>query len=345
MRGATVQNTRPRNTLVAAATTNAGVTEQSAFQTAILSETMQNMITKSMPDERARARFTSNLISIVGASTKLQECKPATIIAAALRGEGMGLILNHGYYVVPYKDTANFQLGAKGYASLAMATGLYADIDCIDVREGEYIGRDFRTGKPKVDFSVYNSDAERESHPIVGYYAYFELKDGMFRGEYWSKEKLLQHAQQYSQAFNIETYNKLIKGEELTPYEQKTVENGSPWYDVKGYGFERMCKKTVLKSLLNSGYAPLSNEVRQAMAADNADMAIPYEATNNASGRQPLADAARAKVETKAVPPVIDVDEDGVIIEPVKEETVAKAPREAKEAKAGEQMTIENMEG
>lgn len=344
MRGATVQNTRPRNTLVAAATTNAGVTEQSAFQTAILSETMQNMITKSMPDERARARFTSNLISIVGASAKLQECKPATIIAAALRGEGMGLILNHGYYVVPYKDTANFQLGAKGYASLAMATGLYADIDCIDVREGEYIGRDFRTGKPKVDFSVYNSDAERESHQVVGYYAYFELKDGLFRGEYWSIEKCLQHAQQYSNAFNIETFEKLRKGE-LTPEQERSVKGGSPWYDIAGYGFERMCKKTVLKSLLNSGYAPLSNEVRQAMAADNADMAIPYEATNNASGRQSLADAARTKVETKAVPPVIDVDEDGVIIDPVKEETDVKESKPAKKAKAGEQMTIENMEG
>ena len=208
-----------------------------------------------------------------------------------------------------------------------MATGLYADIDCIDVREGEYIGRDFRTGKPKVDFSIYDNDEERESHPVVGYYAYFELKDGMFRGEYWSKEKLLQHAQQYSQAFNIETYNKLVGGE-LTPEQQRNVMSGSPWYDVKGYGFERMCKKTVLKSLLNSGYAPLSNEVRQAMAADNADMAIPYEATNpTPGGRQSLADMAKAKAAEKASAPVtiIDVDEDGVIVENAENTTEDKA--------------------
>lgn len=344
MRGAPVaQNTRPRNTLTVPV--NTGEKGSEAFQTAILSETMQNMITKSMPDERARARFTSNLISIVGSSKQLQQCKPATVIAAALRGEGMGLILNHGYYVVPYNDTANFQLGAKGYASLAMATGLYADIDCIDVREGEYIGRDFRTGKPKVDFSVYNSDAERESHPVVGYYAYFELKDGLFRGEYWSIEKCLQHAQQYSNAFNIETFEKLRKGE-LTPEQERSVKGGSPWYDIAGYGFERMCKKTVLKSLLNSGYAPLSNEVRQAMAADNADMAIPYEATNKVSGRQSLADMAKEKASAKAMAPVIDVDEDGVLIEPTPEQEVKEPKKKtAKSAKTGEQMTIENMEG
>lgn len=351
MRGAPVQTTRPRNTLTVSAATNTGVTEQSTFQTAILSETMQNMITKSMPDERARARFTSNLISIVGASEQLQKCKPATIIAAALRGEGMGLILNHGYYVVPYNDTANFQLGAKGYASLAMATGLYADIDCIDVREGEYIGRDFRTGKPKVDFSIYSSDAERESHPVVGYYAYFELKDGMFRGEYWSIDKCLQHAQQYSSAFKIETFERLRKGE-MTPEQERSVRRGSPWYDITGYGFERMCKKTVLKSLLNSGYAPLSNEVRQAMAADNADIAIPYDATNNASGRQSLADIAKEKAAAKAAAPVIDVDEDGVIIEPTPKAEQAKPEQpeqtekpKKKTTKAGEQMSIENMEG
>lgn len=317
MRGATTTATRPRNTLSAGRTGNVPMAvENSDFETAILSNTIQNMITKSMPDERSRARFTSNLISIVSASEQLQKCKPATIIAAALRGEGMGLIINHGYYVVPYGDTASFQIGAKGYAALAMATGLYADIDCIDVREGEYLGRDFRTGKPKVDFSVYETDAEREAHPVVGYYAYFELKDGLFRGEYWSEDKLLRHAEQYSQAFHIDTFMKKRRGE-LTPQELNSLKRSSPWYDIEGYGFERMCKKTVLKSLLNSGYAPLSNEVRQALAADVGDMQIPFDATTSAKSGPSLASLAKAASQK----PIIEadatvVDEDGVMVEP-----------------------------
>lgn len=298
--------TRPNNSLSQQARTTT-LTQSGEFEQAILSAAMRNMIAKSMPDEKARARFTANLISIVSQSEKLQECKPATIIAAALRGEGMGLIINHGYYVVPYKETANFQISYKGYAQLAMETGKYADIDCIDVREGEYAGRDPRTGKQRVDFSTYETEAEREQHPIVGYYAYFELKSGMFRGEYWSIEKCIKHAEQYSQAFKAETFYKLQNGEPLTKEEQWATRNGSPWYDLRG-GFERMCKKTVLKSLLNSGYAPLSNEVRVAMAADTSDLVIPAEAVNQRS----LASAAKS-AETPVID--VDVDEDGAIIE------------------------------
>ena len=315
MRGATI--TRPRNTLAARGASNAPMAiENSDFESAILSSTIQNMITKSIPDERSRARFTSNLISIVSASEKLQKCKPATIIAAALRGEGMGLIIGHGFHVVPYGEIAVFQMAAKGYAALAMATGLYADIDCIDVREGEYLGRDFRTGKPKVDFSIYESDAERESHPVVGYYAYFELKDGLFRGEYWSEENILRHADQYAPAFSMDTFMKKRRGE-LTPQELNNLKSGSPWYDTEGAGFERMCKKTVLKSLLNSGYAPLSNEVRQALAADVGDMQIPFDATTSAKSGPSLASLAKAASQK----PIIEadatvVDEDGVMVEP-----------------------------
>lgn len=312
-----VAPTKPTNSMVSAQN-KAQVVEQSSFESAILGSTLQNMISKSVPGEGARARFTANLISIVSQSAQLQKCKPATIVSAALRGEGMGLMLGHGYYVVPYRDTAAFQLGYKGLISLALSTGMYADMDCIDVRQGEYAGRDLRTGKPRVDFSTYDDDEDREQQPVVGYYAYFELKDGMFRGEYWSIDKLLKHAEQYSPAFKIETFNKLKNGQ-LTAEQMQAVKGGSPWYDI-GSGFERMCKKTVLRSLLNSGYAPLTNAVRVAMDMDtNGEGAIPIESTNGAGGNSLLA-AAKA-VTPKQDEVVVEVshvtvDADGVIIEP-----------------------------
>lgn len=238
-----------------------------SFSQVITSDSMQKMIAKSVSDPRAAARFTATLISVVKSSEKLKECEPQSVIAAALRGEGYGLILGHGYSIVPYGSVATFVMQYKGYIQLAMSTGLYADIDCKEIREGEHKGRNRRTGNVEVDFSVYETDEEREQHPVVGYYAYFELKDGYFRADYMSVDAILKHADHYSPAFSLETYNKFMAGE-LDEKEAAKLRKASPWYDVSG-GQEDMFKKTVLRRILNSGYAPLANEVRGMLAKDD----------------------------------------------------------------------------
>lgn len=239
--------------------------EKKSFSAVISGEGAQKLIRASLRDDGSVKRFTGTLISVVKASKQLSECDPGSVIAAALRGEGAGLIYGHGYYVVPYGEKATYITSYKGYIQLAIATGLYADIDCIDVREGERKGRDKRTGKPIVDMSVYETDAERDQHPIIGYKAYFELRDGYYREEYWTVDEILRHADRYSKAFSIDLYQKWQRGEELTKDERYSVENGTPWYT----SFDRMAKKTVLRSLLNSGFAPLSNETKSLLENDN----------------------------------------------------------------------------
>ena len=243
--------------------------KKQTFSMAITAPSAQQMISRALKNERMAARFTSTLISAVSASDQLKACDPGTIIAAGLRGEGMGLIYGHGYYIVPYNSVATYMMSYKGYIQLAMSTGYYDDIDCIEVREGEREGRDPRTGKPIINLAKYETDEERDSHKIIGYYAYYKLSTGAFRSEYWPMDKLLRHADRYSPAFKLEKYNALINGE-LDAKEQSKLLNGTPWYDVNG-GQDRMCKKTVLRSLLNSGYAPLSNEVRSYFNEDRED--------------------------------------------------------------------------
>ena len=272
------------------------------FSAAITSDSMQNLITKSLGNSKAAARFTSSVLSIVTASEQLRACEPTTVINAALRGEGMGLIIGHGYYVVPYGSMATFSLSYKGYIQLAMSTGMYADIDCIEVREGECKGRNRRTGKPNIDLSVYETDEEREAKPVIGYYGYFELKDGTFRYEYWPIDKLLRHADRYSPAFSYEKYKKMMSGE-LEPNEIKKLLNGTPWYDVAG-GQEKMCKKTVIRQLLNSGYAPLSNEVKNMFAEDAEDGVIPENPTGNVFTDKPI--------EPEIVATAVEVTEESI---------------------------------
>ena len=242
------------------------------FSMAITAPSAQQMISRALKNDRMAARFTSTLIGAVSASEALKACDPGSIIAAGLRGEGMGLIYGHGYYIVPYGSMAAYLLAYKGYIQLAMSTGYYADIDCVEVREGELEGRSRRTGKPVINLARYDTDEERESHKVIGYYAYFELKDGTFRYEYWSMDKLLRHADRYSPAFKLEKYKALVAGE-LDAKEQSKLLNGTPWYDVNG-GQDKMCRKTMIRQLLNSGYAPLSNEVRTYFNEDGEDAVI-----------------------------------------------------------------------
>ena len=224
----------------------------SKFSVAIRSDALQDLIRKSTPDAQSAARLTGSLISIVSASKELQSCQPHTIVAAALMGEGLGLLLNFGYYVVPYAGSAVFQLGYKGLIQLALAGGDVADMDCVEVREGEFIGRDKRTKRPVFDFSKYETDEEMEKHPIIGYYAYVEKKDGFFRSAYMSLNAILDHAEQYSQSFDKEKYLSLASGK-LSPDDAERLRKKSPWYSAT----DTMMRKTVIRRLLNSGYVTL----------------------------------------------------------------------------------------
>lgn len=226
--------------------------KQEKFSVAIQGNALQGMIKKATPDAQSAARLTGSLISLVSSSTELQNCSPASIVAAALRGEGMGLMLGMGYYVVPYAGTASFQLGYKGLIQMAMAGGDVADMDCVEIREGEYVGRNRRTKRPEFDFSIYATDEEAEQHPIVGYYAYVEKRDGFFRSEYMSIGAILDHAEQYSKTFDRTKYRQLISGD-LSPEEAERLKKKSPWYSAT----ETMMKKTVIRRLLNSGYVQL----------------------------------------------------------------------------------------
>lgn len=283
----------------------ANVGKEQSFAVAISDSTFQRLIAKSVPDAASVKRLTGALISIVSANEKLQQCSTMSIVAAALRGEGMGLTLGREYYVVPYGNMATYILGYKGLLALLIATGEVADTDCVEVRQGEYKGRDRRTKRPSFDFSVYETDEDAEKHPIIGYYAYVEMKSGYFRGEYMSVGDILDHAERYSKAFDRAQYNKLVAGE-LTPKDADALKSKSPWYGST----ETMMRKTVIRKLLNSGYIRLSNsaELNNALAVErNAeDGLIPELSINQETGEviegtaEVVEDADKPKYETSA---------------------------------------------
>lgn len=217
--------------------------------------------------------FTTAIISAVSNNPALEECTQKTILSACLLGESLKLSPSPQlgqYYLVPFdkrdrqgnviETNAQFVLGAKGYKQLAMRSGQYLDIDVLEIKEGEYKGRDKLTGKQMFEF--IENDDERDALPTVGYMAYFELLNGFRKQVYWTKAKMLKHADTYSPAFSAKKYEDYISGKvpknELYKY-------SSFWYK----NFDEMAFKTLLRHLI-SQWGVMSIEMQDAFVRDNA---------------------------------------------------------------------------
>lgn len=243
------------------------------FTTFINTNAVKNLLTQSLGGPQAAAQLTSTLISQVSANDRLKQCQPMTILSAALRGEiGMGLSLPLGdYAIVPYGDTASFQLQVNGLKRLCLNSKAYKNIGCFEVRDGEFKGRDPVTRDPIIQW--IEDDDEREQLPIVGYYAFYVLSDaynGFTKGIYWTHDAILRHADRYSKAFSLEKYKALLAGQ-VQEWEAKKLRGGTPWYDEPtALPHMKMCQKTMLKQLLGDGFAPKSTALASAVTDDNA---------------------------------------------------------------------------
>lgn len=235
------------------------------FSVAVRGDALQGLIKSSVATPADAARLTGTLIAAVAANPQLQECNPASIVAAALRGEGQKLTYGQDYHLVPFRDKCQYIISYKGLLHLLIATGEVSDTNCIPVHEGEYKGRNKKTKRPEFDFSVYDTAEEEEAHEILGWYFYVELRNGYTASEYMRLGDILNHAARYSQSFNLETYTKLKRGE-FSPQEAERIRSKSPWYG----NFDIMAAKTVVRKLLNSGFVPLANsaDIRHALDAD-----------------------------------------------------------------------------
>ena len=199
------------------------------FSVAITTKGYQSLISNTLRDPARARRFTASITSAVAVNPALQECDAGTILAGALLGESLNLSPSPQlgqYYLVPFKQkakydrnnrlirpeitTATFVLGYKGYVQLALRSGQYADLDVMEIKEGEYLGKDSLTGKAK--FQFIEDDDQRDALPTVGYMAYFEYLNGFRKVLYWSKEKMMNHADTYSKAFSRQKYEELQAG-------------------------------------------------------------------------------------------------------------------------------------
>ena len=216
-------------------------------------------------------RFITSLVSAVATNPALAECDHFTIFSAGLLGEALKLSPSPQlgqYYLVPFNDkkrnckVCQFQLGYKGYIQLAIRSGMYKKLNVQAVKESELVKYD--PFNEEIEIKVIENPDEREKAETTGYYAMFEYTNGFKKCMYWSKEKMLAHADKYSMAFSAEAYKKLQNGQipqsDLWKY-------SSFWYK----DFDGMAFKTMLRQLI-SKWGIMSIDMQTAIDKDMAVM-------------------------------------------------------------------------
>lgn len=268
-----------------------------SFSQYVNSKTGQALITNAIKEPRRRDAFVTAIVSAVANNPALQECTAPSIISAALQGVSMGLAPSPQlgqFYMVPFKNkkegttVATFVPGYKGYIQLAYRSGQYTDLDARPVVDGEYKGMDKFTGRPV--FEWVEDDVLREQLAVVGYMAYFELVNGAKKVLYWSKEKMLNHADRYSPAFSKDATEGRYPKVSFADYQAGNYPKGDEWkYSSFWYkDFDGMAVKTMLRQLITK-WGPVSVEMESAISQDtqNEAQGVDYDADFSAAALPP----------------------------------------------------------
>ncbi len=277
------------------------------FSAFLTSDAIKNRI-NNMVGGKDGQRFISAVISAVSVNPGLSECDHSTILSAALLGESLKLSPSPQlgqYYMVPFNDkkrgtkVAQFQLGYKGYIQLAIRSGQYKKLNVLAIKEGELVSYDPLEEDIKVN--LIQDELEREAAKTIGYYAMFEYTNGFKKTMYWSREKMMSHADKYSMAFSAQKYQDLLDGK--VP-QSEMWKYSSFWYK----DFDGMAYKTMLRQLI-SRWGIMSIDLQMAMDKDMAaihdDGSVDY--VDNSVDYGPAPDTINANPATGEV---IDMPQD-----------------------------------
>lgn len=227
-------------------------------------------------------RFISAVVSAVQTNPGLQECTNQSILSAALLGESLKLSPSPQlgqYYMVPFNDkergkVAQFQLGYKGYIQLAIRSGQYKKLNVLAIKDGELVK--FDPLNEEIEVKLIEDEEQREAATTIGYYAMFEYNNGFRKAIYWSRNKMLAHADKYSQAFSKDggTVKTKYGEKRKVSYADYLAGNYDPkdawmyssfWYK----DFDDMAYKTMLRQLI-SKWGIMSIDMASAIDADMA---------------------------------------------------------------------------
>lgn len=216
---------------------------------------MRTQIAQALPKHLTPERMIQMAATLIARNPKIAECSAQSLMGAVMQASILGFepvdTLGHCYFV-PYGGQIQFQIGYKGWISLARKSGevkmLYAEV----VRKGDEFEFEFGL-EPKLK---HVPNPEAESNDVTHVYAVAHYKDG---------------------GYNFIVLNKKqVEKLRLRSPMQKADPSGAWKTD-----YDAMAKAKAVKQLAK--YMPLSIEVQKQILSDEA-IINPKAFSNDRSG-------------------------------------------------------------
>lgn len=186
--------------------------------------------------------YITSVLQVLSSNAMLADVNAETITGAVFTACALNLPLNNNLglaYIVPFKGSAQLQIGYKGFIQLAQRTGQIKSINAIAVYD-----TDTEESALKRLTSILPQKVQGN---VIGYVARLETITGFEAHVSMTNEELEAHADKYSQTY-------------------KSAKSKGKTYSVWHQNWDAMCKKTVIKGLMK--YCPMSVELNQALESD-----------------------------------------------------------------------------
>ena len=230
----------------------------------ITNPTQMNTLKSSGFTETQRREFTQFVLSLEAEHDWMTTAQPMSIFNVVLKLVKLKLSPElETAYVIPYFskeykiNLAQLQIGYKGYIELAMRTGLYKEIECVPIKDGDYEDYDIDTdtytwNKKKLSLEDVMARSEK---PTLGYRAFAHCVNGD-KIEYVMFMKQIQaHHKQYSKAYAFKQKpQNVFNGLNEAKMDRKTV-------------IKMFIKGKLLKNIINMNDG---SQIKEAIKVDDA---------------------------------------------------------------------------
>lgn len=203
---------------------------------------MKVQIAQALPKHLTADRMIQMACTLITKNPKLGECSVGSLIGAVMQASILGfrpVEATGECYFVPYGGQVQFQIGYKGYISLARRTGELKTIYAECVYEGDHFEVEYGL-EPKL---IHRPNVDTDGKKMTHVYAVARYKDDGYN-------------------FIVLTANQVNKLRKRNPMQKETP--AGAW----ATDFEAMAKAKAVKQL--SKYMPLSVDFMDAVISDEA---------------------------------------------------------------------------
>lgn len=230
----------------------------------------------SLNDKKLSNLAKANLAYVIGTNpAKFEMCDPISIASSIVQMTNLGFSAQTGEsYIIPYKTQATYQIGYKGWISLALRSKEIKSINADLVYEGELVGENRLSGEFEWRW-IFPRPIHKS---VIGYFGFIKLSNGFSKTIFWTKEQMHQHFSKFS-GNNYDSNKKIWLGD----YNFKTqIREESKIINV-----DDKAKITMIKQII-SKFAPKNPTIDHALKIDSSTFNSQGQIDDFKNKREPI---------------------------------------------------------